>query len=84
MTYQVFNQREYRNALARFATGVTVVTAVENEKTHGMTANAFVSVSLDPPLVFRACNKTILQDSPPPQYPTSPFLDNFSVASERD
>lgn len=47
-----FDQREFRNTLARFATGVTVVTALENGKTHGMTANAFVSVSLDPPLVL--------------------------------
>lgn len=52
VTHQALNQREYRNALARFATGVTVVTALENGKTHGMTANAFVSVSLDPPLVL--------------------------------
>ena len=52
MTDHPFNQREFRNTLARFATGVTVVTAVENGKTHGMTANAFVSVSLDPPLVL--------------------------------
>jgi flavin reductase (DIM6/NTAB) family NADH-FMN oxidoreductase RutF len=38
--------------LGRFATGVTVVTALENGKAHGMTANAFVPVSLDPPLVL--------------------------------
>jgi flavin reductase (DIM6/NTAB) family NADH-FMN oxidoreductase RutF len=31
---------------------VTVVTVQQDEKTHGMTANAFVSVSLDPPLVL--------------------------------
>jgi flavin reductase (DIM6/NTAB) family NADH-FMN oxidoreductase RutF len=31
---------------------VTVVTARYKERTHGMTANAFVSVSLDPPLVL--------------------------------
>jgi flavin reductase (DIM6/NTAB) family NADH-FMN oxidoreductase RutF len=52
MTGQTFNLREYRNTLGRFATGVTVVTALEARKTHGMTANAFVSVSLDPPLVL--------------------------------
>jgi flavin reductase (DIM6/NTAB) family NADH-FMN oxidoreductase RutF len=52
MTSQVFNLREFRDALGQFASGVTVVTAVENGKTHGMTANAFVSVSLDPPLVL--------------------------------
>ena len=42
----------FRNALGRFASGVTVVTARYEEQTHGMTANAFVSVSLDPPLVL--------------------------------
>lgn len=44
--------RELRNALGRFATGVTVVTALNEGRPHGMTANAFVSVSLDPPLVL--------------------------------
>jgi flavin reductase (DIM6/NTAB) family NADH-FMN oxidoreductase RutF len=52
MTTQILNLREFRNTLGRFATGVTIVTALENGKTHGMTANAFVSVSLDPPLVL--------------------------------
>ena len=44
--------REFRNALGRFASGVTVITAHHEDHTHGMTANAFVSVSLDPPLVL--------------------------------
>ena len=52
MTNQAFNSREFRDVLGRFASGVTVVTAIENGKTHGMTANAFVSVSLKPPLVL--------------------------------
>lgn len=52
MTNVVFNSREYRNSLGRFATGVTIVTTLEHGKPHGMTANAFVSVSLDPPLVL--------------------------------
>src|SRR5580698_8932993 len=47
-----FNTRDFRNALGRFASGVTVVTAHHEDHTHGMTANAFVSVSLDPPLVL--------------------------------
>ncbi|RZQ61298.1 flavin reductase [Amycolatopsis suaedae] len=37
--------------MARFATGITVLTAA-GERPHGMTANAFSSVSLDPPLVL--------------------------------
>jgi flavin reductase (DIM6/NTAB) family NADH-FMN oxidoreductase RutF len=47
-----FDPIQFRNALGRFASGVTVVTARYEEHTHGMTANAFVSVSLDPPLVL--------------------------------
>ena len=35
-----------------FATGVTVITTLKGEQVHGMTANAFMSVSLEPPLVL--------------------------------
>jgi flavin reductase (DIM6/NTAB) family NADH-FMN oxidoreductase RutF len=38
--------------VGRFATGVTVVTAVDGGIDHAMTANAFTSVSLDPLLVL--------------------------------
>ncbi len=43
---------DFRRALGQFATGVTVVT-VENapRRVHGMTANSFTSVSLEPPLI---------------------------------
>src|SRR5947199_6694864 len=48
-----FNTRELRNALGSFATGVTIITTRDREgKLHGMTANSFSSVSLDPPLVL--------------------------------
>ncbi len=43
--------RELRNACGGFATGVTVITTRTETGDHGMTANAFMSVSLDPPLV---------------------------------
>jgi len=52
VTAKLFNVREFRDALGRFASGVTIITAVDGQRTHGMTANAFVSVSLDPPLVL--------------------------------
>lgn len=42
----------FRKALSRFATGVTVITVAHGEQVHGMTANAFMSVSLNPPLVL--------------------------------
>jgi flavin reductase (DIM6/NTAB) family NADH-FMN oxidoreductase RutF len=35
-----------------FATGVTVITTQVDEQIHGMTANAFMSVSLQPPLIL--------------------------------
>ena len=41
-----------RQVMGRFATGVTVVTTVHRDTIHGMTANAFLSVSLRPPLVL--------------------------------
>lgn len=41
-----------RQALGRFATGVTVVTTGSGDDVHGMTANAFTSVSLAPALVL--------------------------------
>jgi flavin reductase (DIM6/NTAB) family NADH-FMN oxidoreductase RutF len=44
--------REFRQVMGRFATGVTVVTTVEKDAVHGMTANGFLSVSLRPPLVL--------------------------------
>ncbi len=47
-----FTSREFRNALGRFASGITVVTTVIEGTVRGMTANAFVSVSLEPPLVL--------------------------------
>ncbi|MEP6717084.1 MAG: flavin reductase family protein [Terriglobia bacterium] len=43
----------YRRTCARFATGITVVTVVdESGHPHGITVNSFSSVSLDPPLVL--------------------------------
>jgi flavin reductase (DIM6/NTAB) family NADH-FMN oxidoreductase RutF len=42
----------FRRTLGMFATGVTVLTARSGETVHGMTANAFMSVSLEPPLVL--------------------------------
>jgi flavin reductase (DIM6/NTAB) family NADH-FMN oxidoreductase RutF len=44
--------RALRQAMGRFATGVTVVTTIHRDTIHGMTANAFLSVSLRPPLVL--------------------------------
>ncbi len=44
--------RQMRDALGRFATGVTVVTIAAPQGPMGFTANSFASVSLAPPLVL--------------------------------
>jgi flavin reductase (DIM6/NTAB) family NADH-FMN oxidoreductase RutF len=44
--------REYRDSVGMFTTGITVLTAASDRFGHGMTANAFASVSLDPLLVL--------------------------------
>jgi flavin reductase (DIM6/NTAB) family NADH-FMN oxidoreductase RutF len=43
---------EFREAMGCFATGVTIVTVDLEGEVHGMTANAFASVSLDPVLLL--------------------------------
>lgn len=45
------DDRLFRNVMGSFATGVTVITTKVAEEVHGMTANAFMSISLNPKLV---------------------------------
>jgi len=46
-----FDERRFRHALGRFATGVVVISTGSGERLHAMTANAFMSGSLRPPLI---------------------------------
>jgi flavin reductase (DIM6/NTAB) family NADH-FMN oxidoreductase RutF len=48
---------EFRSALSRFPSGVTVVTAINDGKPWGMTVSAFSSVSLEPPLILVCIHK---------------------------
>jgi flavin reductase (DIM6/NTAB) family NADH-FMN oxidoreductase RutF len=57
----------FRRTLGMFATGVTIITTQAGDQVHGMTANAFMSVSLRPPLVLisvdrRAKMNSLLRD----------------------
>lgn len=50
---------EFRHALGRFASGVTVITSKDQSgHLHGITVSAFASVSLEPPLVLICIDKT--------------------------
>ena len=52
-TLTSFDSRQLRNVLGTFTTGVTIVTTRDPHGVpHGVTANSFSSVSLEPPLVL--------------------------------
>jgi flavin reductase (DIM6/NTAB) family NADH-FMN oxidoreductase RutF len=53
---------EFRRVMGLFATGVTVVTAQVGAEMHGMTANAVMSVSLDPLLVCVSVSRRARMD----------------------
>lgn len=51
-TTNAIDPATFRAVMRRFATGVTVVTHLRDGQPAGMTANAFLSVSMEPPLVL--------------------------------
>lgn len=75
--------KRFRNALGAFATGVTVVTTLqENGEPRGFTANSFSSVSLDPPLVSICIARTA---SSHPVFKAAPrFAVNILAQDQRD
>ena len=47
------DKEEFRKCMSSFATGVAVVTTLDDaNRVHGMSANSFTSVCLEPPLVL--------------------------------
>jgi flavin reductase (DIM6/NTAB) family NADH-FMN oxidoreductase RutF len=58
-TTEKFDQRQLRDALGAFVTGVTVVTTRDKDGiAYGVTANSFSSVSLEPPLILWSLSLT--------------------------
>lgn len=47
----MIDDRIFRDAMGKFVTGITVVTTKDDKDIHGMTVNAFMSISLDPKLI---------------------------------
>ncbi|MGF7160949.1 flavin reductase (DIM6/NTAB) family NADH-FMN oxidoreductase RutF [Rhodoligotrophos appendicifer] len=53
-------KQEMRHALGHFATGVTVITAIDPDgNLCGLTANAFSAVSLEPPLILACIDRSV-------------------------
>ena len=80
----VIDAQLFRKTLSRFATGVTVITVAHHEHVHGMTANAFMSVSLNPPLVLISVGhnaQTYKLLSPGSRYGVSVLSDDQEILS---
>ena len=53
-----FTSQELRKGFSSFATGVTVITCLDEEgKHHGITISSFNTVSLEPPLILWSLKK---------------------------
>ena len=52
-----FDPHDFRHAMARYATGVSVVATVHEGVRYGMTVNSLTSVSLDPVLLLFCCER---------------------------
>src|SRR5262245_62035061 len=74
---------EFRAALSRFPSGVTVVTTKDaSDRLHGMTVSAFCSVSLEPPLILVCIEKTA--SSHPAMTESGVFVVNILAEGQRD
>jgi flavin reductase (DIM6/NTAB) family NADH-FMN oxidoreductase RutF len=72
----------FRRVLSNFAAGVTVVTTLDAERRpHGLTATAFTSVSLDPPLVLVCIDKRA--ETFPQFEPAGIFAVNFLALDQQ-
>ncbi|PUA19476.1 flavin reductase [Glaciimonas sp. PCH181] len=89
---KIFDQREYRNALGTFTTGVTIITACGKNSDNapanaavdnyvGITANSFNSVSLDPPLVLWSLAKS---SSSAPVFETADYWAVHILSHDQD
>lgn len=78
--------RHFRTVCGRFATGVTVILTETPEGVHGMTANAFMSVSLDPILiaiaVYRRGRMAALLGSPGTEFSLSVLAQDQQAVAE--
>ncbi len=53
------NAQSFKNVMARWATGISVITTAHNGEQQGFTANSLTSVSIDPLLISMSVAKTL-------------------------
>ena len=78
---QSFDQRELRNAMGNFCTGVVIATGMHDGAPAGFAAQSFVSLSLDPPLVALCPGKN--SSSWPKLRDSGSFCINILSAAQR-
>jgi len=77
------SRRKFRSMLGQFATGVAIITTVDDSGAQlGVTCNSFTSVSLDPPLILWSIAKSSL--SGPAFTNGKAFAVNVLEASQED
>lgn len=54
-----FTEKEFRDSLGLFATGIAIATTTDGAHRIGITINSFASVSLDPPLVLFSVSRNL-------------------------
>lgn len=79
---ETFDATAFRQVLARFASGVVVVTGTTPEGPAGLTCQSFSSLSLDPPLVMLSTART--SSTWPRIAATGRFAVNVLGADQRD
>lgn len=84
---RIVSPTELRRAAGQFATGITVVTVHDGDGVRGMTANSFISVSLEPPLilvsVIRQARTHRLLEAPGTRFAVSVLAERHRELSDR-
>ncbi|MBN8827675.1 MAG: flavin reductase [Sphingobacteriia bacterium] len=53
-----FNEKEFKECLSHYSTGIVIVTTKYEDNLYGLTVNSFTSVSLKPPLILFCIDKS--------------------------
>ncbi len=77
-----FNKAEFRKALGRFATGVTIITTLDKQgKAVGVTASSFNSLSMNPPMILWSLDKSAYSL---PAFEHTPYFNVHVLGTRQD
>jgi len=77
-----FDKTEFRKALGRFATGVTIITTLDKDgEAVGVTASSFNSLSMNPPMILWSLDKSAYSL---PAFEHTPYFNVHVLGSGQD